>query len=89
MERALSLFSAMGLAHQADDRDDGDSRWEIVHRGEHFHLTCESCGETRHHTDVLAEQIRSHLSTEYSFLPARIDLEVFGTCRKCQISKAP
>lgn len=86
VDRALSLFSALGLAHEIDPGQ-GESFWEIVDRGEEFHVTCENCDETRHLTGTLMEQVRNHLADEFSFAANRIDLSASGLCRRCQQEK--
>ena len=83
VDRALNLFADMGLALQTPSDQDEEHRWEIVHRGEHFHLTCELCGDVRHHTGVLAERVRDHLAEKYAFSAAHMDLQVFGVCQRC------
>lgn len=83
VERALNLFADMGSAHQTPAGQEREPRWEIVNRGEHFRLTCELCGDIRHHAGVLAEKVRDHLDQRYAFSAIRMDLQVFGVCRRC------
>ena len=83
VDRALSLFSALGLAHEIDPGQE-DSHWEIVDRGEEFHITCEECDETRHLTGKLMEQVRNHLADNFSFEANRIDLSASGVCQRCR-----
>ncbi len=84
VDRALNLFADMGLALQTLTDQGEEPRWEIVHRGEHFHLTCELCGDIRHHTGVLAENVRNHLAERYAFSATHMDLQVFGVCQRCR-----
>ena len=83
VDRALNLFADMGAALQTDTYREAEPRWEIVHRGEHFHLTCELCGDIRHYTGVLAESVRNHLANRYAFSATRMDLRVLGVCQRC------
>ena len=83
VDRALNLFADMGSALQTPTDQESEPRWEIVHRGEHFHLTCELCGDIRHHTGVLADKARTHLADRYGFSATHMDLQVFGVCRLC------
>ena len=83
VDRALNLFADMGAALQTDTYREAEPRWEIVHRGEHFHLTCELCGDIRHYTGVLAESVRNHLADRYAFSATRMDLRVLGVCQRC------
>ncbi|MDE0231338.1 MAG: transcriptional repressor [bacterium] len=83
VDRTLNLFADMGSALQTPAEQEREPRWEIVHRGEHFHLTCELCGDIRHHTGVLAENVRTHLADRYAFSATQMNLEVLGVCGRC------
>lgn len=83
VDRVLALYSALGLAYETDPGRE-DSYWEIVDRGEEFHLICEGCDETRHLTGELMEQVRNQLADGFSFSANRIDLRAFGLCQRCQ-----
>lgn len=89
VERALNLFADMGLALRTEPGDGTQPRWEIVHLGKQFHLICDSCGDTRHHSGVLADKIQAHVADRYAFSTTRISLRVHGVCGRCSADPQP
>ena len=84
--RSLALFSELGLVRESNLGAHKATHWELAHSDEQFHLRCGSCGSVEHHLGDLVGQIETHLSDHHGFAASRVELLVYGTCRKCRES---
>ncbi len=81
--RSLALFSDLGLVRESNLGANEASHWELAHSDESFHLRCTSCGKVEHHTGDLVTLVADHLSDHHGFEATRVELLVYGTCRRC------
>jgi Fe2+ or Zn2+ uptake regulation protein len=81
--RTVSLFEQLGLLKRVHDAN-GEHRY-VAGRPGHFHpLVCRSCGTVVEFESCGMEAIEKKLSRETGFAIEGHDLEVHGTCPKCQ-----
>jgi Fur family ferric uptake transcriptional regulator len=52
------------------------------HPGHHHHLVCISCGDVQE-TELCGAPSAAELAAEHGFAPAGHELEIYGTCARC------
>jgi Fur family transcriptional regulator, ferric uptake regulator len=86
--RTLKLLAAAGLAREISFQD-GLTRFEhsFAHP-HHDHLICLSCGKSIEFCHPGIELLQDKIVKQYRFLPEQHKLEIYGYCKKCQMSKS-
>lgn len=81
--RTVALFEQLGLLKRVHDQT-GEHRY-VAGRPGHFHpLVCRSCGVVVEFEACAMEQVEQQLRRDTGFTIEGHDLEVHGTCPKCQ-----
>ena len=61
----------------------GPGRYELVGRGEHEYLFCESCGEVRPLSSGELDPIRAQLRQQFGYETRFTHFPIVGRCKKC------
>ena len=82
--RAMRVICDAGLARETDFGE-GIKRFEHKYRHQHHdHLVCLKCGGVIEVFSPEIENLQETLAAQHSFIPVRHEMQIFGTCSKCQ-----
>jgi Fur family ferric uptake transcriptional regulator len=85
--RTLKLLTQANLCREIDFGD-GMHRFEHkFNHGHHDHLTCTACGKFVEIFSPQLEKIQNQLVKKHGFIAQSHQLNIFGTCPKCQKKK--
>jgi Fur family ferric uptake transcriptional regulator len=84
--RMMKLLAECGLAREIDLAD-GITRYEHLFNHEHHdHMICMECGTSIEFFNPEIEAIQDAASRQLGFKVADHKLQIYGVCRKCQLS---
>lgn len=85
--RLLSAMTEDGFLERIAARDGEGAAYRFrkeEHRQGHFHLKCESCGETVCTDCGFMEELEAHFSKEHGFSISVGNTVLYGKCQKCR-----
>lgn len=83
--RNLEILEKLNLVYKV--MDEATSLYKLIcnHYGHHHHLICKNCGKTEA-IDFCPIETLQQLSKEKEFNLEDHKLELYGTCKKCQLN---
>ena len=66
--------------------EDGSVRYQLSQGGHHHHLVCRECGQVSEFSDPNVDALISENAEAEGFLLDGHSVELYGRCRRCQLS---
>ncbi len=84
--RNLEILENLNLIYKVIDEGTSLYKLNCSHNGHHHHLICKNCGKTET-IDFCPMETLQQLSKEKEFNLEDHKLELYGTCKKCQLTE--
>lgn len=88
--RTIQLLEQIGVIYKVDLKDDGCSRYELVHEDEthqHHHLICTKCGKIIEVEHDWLESLEKKIEEKYDFSIQNHSVKFYGLCNECKKDK--
>ena len=83
--RNLEILESLNLVYKVMDEGTSLYKLNCNHKGHHHHLICKNCGKAEA-IDFCPLETLEELSKEREFNLEDHKLELYGTCKKCQLN---